>query len=68
METSIISVSQEKWDSIPSDYKGVWQAYMDDHPEWKGRKVVLSTCITNDPLEKCRLWVEHEHFLIEKGV
>lgn len=60
----LIEVSQEKWDSIGSDYKGIWQDYYDECPEWKGRKTVMSGCITEDPTELGKLLVEGVHFRI----
>lgn len=60
----LIEVSQEKWDSIGSDYKGTWQDYYDECPEWKGKKVVMSGCITEDPTELGKLLVEGVHFRI----
>jgi len=60
----LITVSQEKWDSICEDYKGIWQDYYDECPEWKGRRVVMSGCITEDPAELGKLLVEGVHFEI----
>jgi len=60
----LITVSQDKWDSICSDYKGIWQDYYDECPEWKGRRVVMSGCITEDPVELGKLLVEGVHFEI----
>lgn len=62
----MIKVSQKEWDSIHADYKGVWHDYHGDHPEWKGKRVVMSTCITNNPNELCSLLIEGVHFIIEK--
>lgn len=61
----MIKVSKEKWDSICDDYKGNWQNYYNDHPEWIGRKVVMSTCITGNVNETCSLLIEGVHFIIE---
>ena len=60
----LISVSRERWDSIGSDYKGEWLDYYDECPEWKGRKVVMSGCITEDPAELGKLLIEGVHFRI----
>lgn len=60
----LIEVSQEKWDSICSDYKGTWEDYYDECPEWKGRKTVMSGCITEEPTELGKLLVEGVHFRI----
>lgn len=60
----MIAVSQEKWDSIHSDYKGEWQNYYGDHPEWVGKKVVMSGLITEEPNELGKLLVEGVHFEI----
>ena len=62
----LIEVSQEKWDSIYSDYKGTWKDYYDECPEWIGRKTVMSGCITEDPTELGKLLVEGVHFKIGK--
>lgn len=58
------TISKEKWDSIPVDYKGTWQAYFGAHPEWLGRKVVMSGCITENPNELGYLLIEGVHFEI----
>lgn len=61
----MIKVSKEKWESICDDYKGTWQNYHNDHPEWLGKKVVMSTCIMGNVNEVCSLLVEGVHFIIE---
>ena len=61
----MIKVSKEKWDAIHSDYKGTWNDYHNEHPEWIGRKVVMSGCITENPNELGKLFVEGVHFVIE---
>ena len=61
----MIKVSKEKWDSIPADYKGIWQGYYNEKPEWIGKKVVMSGCITENPNELGALLVEGIHFIIE---
>ena len=61
----MLKVSKAEWEKIDSDYKGTWQDYHGDHPEWKGRKVVMSTCLTHKPDELCSLLVEGVHFIIE---
>ena len=61
-ECDIIIITQEKWDSICSDYKGTWQDYYNERPDWIGRKVVMSGCI--NPNELGKLLVEGEHFII----
>jgi len=60
----MFKISKEKWDSIEADYKGIWQDYHNDHPEWLGKKVVMSTCITDNPNELGKLLVEGVHFCI----
>lgn len=57
-------VSQEKWNNIPDDYKGIWHSYYGEHPEWLGRKTVMSTCITGNANENCGLLIEGVHFEI----
>lgn len=58
----MIKVSKEKWDKIPTDYKGTWQDYYNEHPEWIGKRVVMSACISN---EYGKLLIEGVHFVIE---
>ena len=60
----MLKVSQEQWNKIHSDYKGIYQDYHGDHPEWKGKKAVMSTCITNNPNEICSLLIEDVHFVL----
>ena len=62
----MIKISKNEWDSIYADYKGVWQDYYNDHPEWIGRKTVMSTCLTHDPNELGSLLIEGVHFVIEE--
>jgi hypothetical protein len=64
----MIKVSKEKWDKIPADYKGTWQAYYNEKPEWKGKRVVMSGCITDNPNELGGLLVEDVHFIIEDNI
>lgn len=59
---NIIKISKEKWDSIYTDYKGTWQDYYNERPQWVGRKVVMSGCI--NPKELGSLLVEGVHFII----
>lgn len=62
----MIVITKEKWDSICSDYKGTWQDYYNERPDWIGRRVVMSGCI--NPKELGKLLVEGEHFIIaDKG-
>lgn len=63
-QTKIIKISKEQWDATNSDYKGIWQNYHNDHPEWIGKRTIMSTCITNNPNELCKLWIEDVHFII----
>ena len=60
----MIKIGKDNWNAIHADYKGVWQDYYGDHPEWIGRKVVMSTCITNNLNELCSLLIEGVHFII----
>lgn len=61
---NIIKVSKEEWDKIHTDYKGTWQDYYNEKPQWLGRKVVMSGCITKNPNELGKLLVEGIHFII----
>ena len=60
----MLKVSKEKYDSIHQDYKGIYHDYHGTHPEWLGKCVVMSTCITENPNEKCALLVENVHFQV----
>lgn len=60
------SIKQNEWDKIPDDYKGEWKNYHNDHPEWIGKKVVMSYFITHDANEPGSLLIEGVHFIIEK--
>ena len=62
----IIKVSKEEWDKIHTDYKGTWQDYHNERPEWIGRKVVMSGCI--NPNELGKLLIEGVHFIIFDNV
>lgn len=31
-------VTRSTWDNIPEDYKGTWQDYHNEHPEWMCNK------------------------------
>lgn len=62
----MIKVSKEEYDLIHTDYKGTWKAYYNDHPEWIGKKVVMSTCVTHNYNEPCSLLIENVHFVIEE--
>lgn len=60
----MIQVKKKDWDKIPLDYKGIFQDYYNECPEWKGRKCVMSGCITNNPRELGMLFIEGVHFVI----
>ena len=62
----MIRITKEKWDSISKDYKNVWRDYLNEKPEWVGKKVVMGGCISNNPAEASALLVEGVHFIIEK--
>ena len=34
-------ITQTEYDAIDSDFKGVWEDYCGDHPEWKGRRTAM---------------------------
>lgn len=61
----MIKVSKEKWNSICKDYKGVWHDYLNEKPEWIGRKVVMEGCINKNSKEPTSLLIEGVHFIIE---
>ena len=60
----MITVSRADYEKICRDYRGTFHDYYGDHPEWKGRQTVMSTCITHNPNEKCSLLIEGVHFQI----
>ena len=41
----MIKINTKKWDSIPKDYKGIFQDYQGNNPDLKGRKCVMLGCI-----------------------
>ena len=57
----MIKVTLEKWERICDDYKGYWMNYHNDHPEWIGRRVVMSACVGAEP---GKLLIEGVHFEI----
>lgn len=57
----IIEITKDKWDSIPNDYKDVWLAFNNELPDFKGKRCVLSGCISN---EIGKLLIEDLHFKI----
>ena len=61
----MIYVKKADFDRIGSDYKGIFHDYHGERPEWKGRRVVMSGCITKDPKELGKLLIEGVHFLVE---
>lgn len=65
METNALyTISEKEYNKIDTDYRGTWQDYHGDHPEWLGRRVVMSTFITGDSSEPCKLLIEGVHFII----
>lgn len=61
----MLVISKAQWNAIPADYKGEYRDYWGDHPEWIGKRIVMSTCVTHNPDEVCSLLVEGVHFIIE---
>ena len=57
-----IVVSKDKWNSIPSDYKGEYLDYDGLYPELEGRRTVLGGCIY--PHLGSSLLIEGSHFII----
>lgn len=62
----MIIISKNEYEKIDSDYRGIFHDYYGDHPEWKGRRVVMSTCITHNSNESCKLWIEGIDFMIKE--
>ena len=54
-------------ENICPDYKGTWQDYHGDHPEWLGNRVVMSGCVSGNPAELGKLLIEGVHFVIENA-
>lgn len=59
-------IKQSEWDKIPNDFKGEWQDYHGDHPEWAGKKVAMSSYLSDNVNELGRLLIEDVDFIIEK--
>lgn len=36
----MIEISKEEWNLIENTYKGEWQDYYNEHPEWVGKKLL----------------------------
>ena len=60
----MITITRKAYEAIDSDYRGIYHDYWNIHPEWFGRRVVISTCITNNPNETAELWIENVNFKI----
>lgn len=60
----MIEISKEEWNLVENAYKGEWQDYYNEHPEWVGRKVVMSGIISKDSRELGKLLIEGVHFII----
>lgn len=60
----MIEISKEEWNSIDNLHKGEWQDYYNEHPEWIGRKTVMSGVFSKDPYELGKLLIEDVHFII----
>ena len=58
------TITKAEYNAIPYDYRGEWHDYYGDHPEWLGRKVVMSYFITHNANEPCSLLIEGVHFRI----
>lgn len=59
-------VRQKEWGEIPNIFKGTWQDYYNEHPEWIGRRTVMSTCLNHNAEDKGKLFIEGIDFLIEE--
>lgn len=60
----MMKISSEEWDKISPLFKGEWQDYYNEHPEWIGRRVVMSSLFANDPAELGGLLIEGIDFVI----
>jgi len=56
----MLTISKEKYDSIPKDYKGIYQDYRNEAPHLKGRR----TWLTKDESGTVLL-LEGVHFLVD---
>lgn len=59
----MIKITQEKWDSIHKDFKGIYQNYNGNNPELKGRKTTFSGSLLNKV--GTELMIEGIDFIIE---
>lgn len=57
-----VKITRKAYEQIDPDYRGIWHDYWGDHPEWVGRRTVISTCITYDVNACAELWIEGVHF------
>lgn len=64
-DNDIITITESEWENICPDYKGTWQDYHGNHPEWLGNRVVMSGCINSNPAELGKLLIEGVHFVIK---
>lgn len=64
-DTVMYRIKQSEWDKVSSDFKGEWQDYHHDHPEWKGKKVIMSSLLSDNVNELGRLLIEDVDFTIE---
>ena len=57
-------ITQAEYDAIYHDYKGEWKDYYGEHPEWLGRKTIMSAYFDANKLGY--LLIEGIHFVIEE--
>jgi hypothetical protein len=65
----MIKVTRKQWDSIPKDYKGIWEKWIKENgwqpdlpEEYIGKRTVFEGCITDHA--SITLLTEGIHFII----
>jgi len=61
MERQIPRITQQEFDAIPKDYKGVYEDFDGKHPEWKGKRTAFL------PGHGTQLFIEDVSFIIDAG-
>ncbi len=43
-QKSVKTITKEEYQNLPADFRGLYQNYYGDHPEWKGRRIAAFPC------------------------
>jgi len=43
-QKSVKTITEEEYQNLPADFKGLYQDYYCDHPEWKGHRTAAFPC------------------------